>query len=275
MRHTAASVRTVRACGVSLLVVALEASIGAQVPSRPFGLPNVPRESTPAVGMLLVASRDLRDPNFVETVIVLTGYGAEGAVGLVLNRRTTVPLTRVFPSLAGGVSPPHVVFQGGPVEVTTAQALRRGPGRPGLGLRVSDDLQVIGTPGGFEAQFADSTDPRVVRVFLGYAGWSAGQLDAEVAAGAWHVFPPDTGVVFDSSPDTLWTRQIRRTEWRSAGGRATAPSPWRRRVLHLQAAQYTLSHKIYCDILPPWPETTTEPMDARALSGNSNAARSS
>ena len=109
-----------------------------------------------------------------------------------------------------------MVFQGGPVEVTTAQALRRGPGRPGLGLRVSDDLQVIGTPDGFEAQFAESTNPSVVRVFLGYAGWSAGQLDAEIAAGAWHVFPPDTAVVFDGNPDTLWARQIRRTEWRSA-----------------------------------------------------------
>ena len=86
MRHTTASVRTVRACGVAVLVVGLMASVGAQVPSRPFGLPNVPRESAPRVGTLLVASRDLRDPNFVETVIVLTGYGAEGAVGLVLNR---------------------------------------------------------------------------------------------------------------------------------------------------------------------------------------------
>ncbi len=214
MRRLTTSLPTGRACGVAVLVVALVASIGAQVPSRPFGLPNVPRESAPKVGMLLVASRELGDPNFVETVIVLTGYSAEGAVGLVLNRRTTVPLTRVFPSLASGASPPHVVFQGGPVEVATAQALRRGAGRPGLGRHVSDDLQVLGTPDALEAQFADSTHPTVVRVYLGYAGWSAGQLDAEVAAGAWHVFPPDTAVVFDGNPDTLWMRQIRRTEWR-------------------------------------------------------------
>lgn len=224
MRRTATRVRTVHACGVALLVLVLGlvASIGAQVPSRPFGLPNVPREAAPTVGTLLVASRELRDPNFLETVIVLTEYATEGAVGLVLNRRTNIPLARVFPSLSGRVSP-EVVFQGGPVEVTTAQALRRGPVRPGRGRSVADGLQVIGTPDALEAQFAESIDPSVVRVFLGYAGWSAGQLDAEVAAGAWHVFPADIAVVFDSDPDTLWTRQIRRTEWRSAGLRGLPP----------------------------------------------------
>lgn len=219
MRRPTASVCLLHACAVAVLVAGLVVSVVAQAPSRPFTLPNVPRESGPTVGMLLVASRQLGDPNFAETVVVLTGYGGEGAVGLVVNRRTTIPLTRVFPLLSGSMSPPHVVFQGGPVEVTTAQALRRGQSRPGLGRHVSDDLQIIGTPDGFEAQFADSTNPSVVRVYLGYAGWSAGQLDAEIEAGGWHVFPPDPSVVFDSNPDTLWKRQIRRTESLSALGR--------------------------------------------------------
>jgi len=59
---------------------------------------------------------------------------------------------------------------------------------------------------------ASGARPDVFRVYLGYAGWSASQLEAETALGAWHVFPADAGVVFDPDPETMWRRQIRRTD---------------------------------------------------------------
>lgn len=262
MRCATTGIRTVHACSVAVLMAGLVASIAAQVPSRPFGLPNVPRESQPTAGMLLVASRTLNDPNFAQTVIVLTEYSTAGAVGLVLNRRTEVALARVFPSLAAVPAVSHTVFQGGPVEVTTAQALRRGRARSGRGRQVADDLHVIGTPEALEAQMAESVHPDDFRVYLGYAGWSAKQLDGEVSLGAWHVFPADSSIVFDGRPDTLWERQIRRTDWRQAARPASA-SPG-----NSTASQVNLHDKIACRTVPPWPETTIAAMAAKGSSGS-------
>ena len=77
-----------------------------------------------AIGKLLVASRDLGDPNFAQTVILLVHYsGDQGSVGLVLNRRTDVPLSRVFQDLKEAKGRMDPVYVGGPVELDTVLAL--------------------------------------------------------------------------------------------------------------------------------------------------------
>ena len=77
-------------------------------------------------------------------------------------------------------------------------------------------------------------DPSMFHIFLGYAGWTAQQLQGEVELGAWHIFPGNAAVVFDTDPETLWSRLIRKTEERIANrARASAsgclyPEPWRK-----------------------------------------------
>lgn len=170
-----------------------------------------------APGALLVAARELADPNFVQTVVVLVDHSEEGTMGLVVNRQTDVPLSRVFQKLPQARSQSAPVYIGGPVSVSAVQALVRSPNALAQGRHVADDLHVIGTRRALEERLGSTTDQARFRVYLGYAGWAAGQLAQEVGVGAWHIFPADADVVFDPHPDTLWDRQIRRTELLLAG----------------------------------------------------------
>ena len=79
----------------------------------------------PGAGQMLVASRDLRDPNFAETVVLLVRYDEESVVGLILNRRTQIPIARVFPDLKEAKGQTDPIYRGGPVERTAALALLR------------------------------------------------------------------------------------------------------------------------------------------------------
>lgn len=164
-----------------------------------------------APGALLVASRALDDPSFVETVILLLHHGEQGAMGLIVNRRTTVPIARVFESDETVSHQVEPVFVGGPVARTGVQVLVRSSSPIADGRSVWRDIHLIGSAEALRRRLSGPTDAERFRVYLGYAGWSPGQLEREVETRSWHVLPPDADIVFDRDPDTLWTRQIRRT----------------------------------------------------------------
>ena len=124
-------------------------------------------------GKLLVALPVLVDPNFDRTVVLLLSHGEEaGALGVVLNRPSTTDLVEPLPLWSDVAADPAVVFVGGPVEPQMAIAL----GRDDNGVGTID---LDGDPALLTV--------RQVRVFAGYAGWSAGQLESELADGAWAV----------------------------------------------------------------------------------------
>lgn len=162
----------------------------------------------PISGKLLVASPGLDDPNFRRTVVLVIEHDAEGAFGVVLNRpASAAPVRELVPSFATIAAEPRVVFMGGPVEPRTALALGRFPENampdapsilPGVRLVALD-----GSP-------PASTD--VVRVFSGYAGWGAGQLDEELHQSAWFVVDPRPSDVFTASPHSLWREVLRRQQ---------------------------------------------------------------
>ena len=171
-----------------------------------------------AIGRLLVASRDLGDPNFSKTVILLVHYDEDqGAVGLVLNKRTDVPISRVFHDLkeAGGRNDP--VYIGGPVELNSVLALLKSASKPEGAQRVFSDVYLISNKDMLAATLASRAEATVFHTYIGYAGWGAGQLEHEVELGAWHIMPADVGTVFHADPDSVWERLIRRTETQIAG----------------------------------------------------------
>src|SRR5882672_2802424 len=97
-----------------------------------------------AAGKFLVASRDLLDPNFAETVVLLVHYDDDSVLGLIINRRTKVPISRAFPELpesAKGRSDP--IYSGGPVERAVALALLRSRGRPEGADPVFADVSLV------------------------------------------------------------------------------------------------------------------------------------
>src|SRR5580692_4084486 len=97
-----------------------------------------------AVGRLLVASRDLGDPNFAKTVILLVHYNeGQGAVGLVVNKRTDVPISRVFHDLKEASNRRDPVYIGGPVELNSVLALLKSASKPEGADKVFGDVFLI------------------------------------------------------------------------------------------------------------------------------------
>jgi putative transcriptional regulator len=169
-----------------------------------------------AVGKLLVAARDVPDRRFAETVILLTEFDEQGAMGLIVNQRTEITLGRLLPNLAQPQAKATTVFLGGPVATDGILALLRSDAAPADGLHIVADVYLVGSRELLDDMFSGETGADRFRVYVGYAGWSPGQLDRETALGAWHVFDGDSDVVFDPDPGSVWSRQILRTETRVA-----------------------------------------------------------
>jgi putative transcriptional regulator len=165
-------------------------------------------------GRLLVAAPPLVDPNFDRTVVLMLEHGDDGALGVVLNRRSETRLDDVFPEWRELASPPDSVFVGGPVatDAVIALARRRNQILEGF-VQVLDD---IGTIDLAEDPLDLGASLAALRVFAGYAGWSPGQLEAELEQGAWFVVASDPGDPFVDAPERLWRDVLRRQRGRLA-----------------------------------------------------------
>ncbi len=182
-------------CAIVLLALALTA-----------GPPATAQEL--AVGKMLVASRDITDANFTQTVVLLVRYDRNAAVGLILNRPSSVPLSAVLEGLeqaAGRVDP---VYIGGPVGRGGALALLRARSGPPRAARVMEGLYLISGRAELAQALEAGADQESLRVYRGYAGWGAGRLEGEVARRYWHVVEGSLGDVFDPYPGSLWRRLI-------------------------------------------------------------------
>ncbi|MDP9406054.1 MAG: YqgE/AlgH family protein [Actinomycetota bacterium] len=154
-------------------------------------------------GRLVVATPSLVDPNFAHTVILLLDHGADGAVGVVVNRPSGIAVRAALPAWLGTVASPPVVFSGGPVQRDAVIALARVE-RPS-----SDGAAILPGVAAVDLGVGEYR-PGTVRVFAGYAGWGAGQLEGEVAAGGWFVFDARPDDAFSDDPAGLWLAVIRR-----------------------------------------------------------------
>ncbi|MGA9206217.1 MAG: YqgE/AlgH family protein [Terriglobales bacterium] len=177
-------------------------------------------------GKLLVASRELGDPNFEKTVVLLVHYDAEGVVGLILNRRSHVPISRVLEGLKAAKDRSDPVYLGGPVETPAVFALFRSPTKLEGAEHVFGGVYLISTKPLFEQTISARPEPGVFHVYLGYAGWGSDQLRMEVEAGAWFIFKADAGAVFNSDPDSLWSQMIRKTELKLAESEPAGADQW-------------------------------------------------
>jgi len=178
-----------------------------------------------AVGKLLVASRELGDPIFAKTVILLVRYDAQGVLGLVLNRRTKLPLSRVLEDFQAAKDRSDPVYLGGPVEVPAAFALFKSPAKIEGAEHVFGAIYLISGKTLFEQTLSTRPDPSVFHVYLGYAGWTEAQLRKEVELGAWLIFPGEAGTVFNADPDSLWSQMIRKTEQKLATDKPAEADP--------------------------------------------------
>jgi putative AlgH/UPF0301 family transcriptional regulator len=169
-----------------------------------------------AAGRVLVASRNLGDPHFAKTVILLVRYDAQGVLGLVLNHRTDVPQSRVLDSFKAAKDRSDPVYLGGPLETAAVFALLQSPAKPEGAEHIFGGVYLINSRPLFEQTISAQPKPDVFHVYMGYAGWTQDQLRQEVELGAWFVFPAEASTVFTADPDALWPEMIRKTEMQYA-----------------------------------------------------------
>ncbi len=163
------------------------------------------------VGKLLVASRSLGDPDFAGTVVLVVRYDEKGVLGLILNRRTDVPLSRVL-DLEAAKDRSDPVYLGGPVGPSAVFALFKSSAKLEKAENIFGGVYLISDKALFEQTISARPDSGVFHVYLGYAGWTQDQLRTEAQLGAWFVFPADAATVFNADPDSLWLQMIQKTE---------------------------------------------------------------
>jgi putative transcriptional regulator len=170
----------------------------------------------PAVGKFLVASRKLRDPNFAEAVVLLIQHEARGSAGLIINRPTEMPISTALKEMKAAEKRQDPVYAGGPVSPGAVLALVRSRPKPEDAQRLFGDVYSLAGKASLERLLGSGVKRNELRIYIGYAGWSPGQLEAEIEAEAWHVMNADAGAVFDADPDSVWPRLIGRAGTRLA-----------------------------------------------------------
>ena len=162
-------------------------------------------------GTLLAAWPDLMDPNFMHSVVVICQHSAEGAYGVVVNRGTELQVHDLLPDhpVLGDLDYP--VFLGGPVDHSTVQFLHTVPDAIPGGFCLDGTLWLGGELEA-AARFLAADRARAltsVRIFLGYSGWGAGQLEAELASGSWLPAPSSLEAIFGEAGEGTWRRVVR------------------------------------------------------------------
>jgi putative transcriptional regulator len=199
----------------------IESSMPAAVPARGPG---------PAQGKLLVAQRQLKDPNFSRTVVLLLHYDSHGATGLIVNRPSEVKLAELLPELEELKGRKDPAYIGGPVHGGGLHLLARSESKLEEASSVVDGVWVSRSRDLLERLLTEK-EKRIFRVYVGYAGWAPRQLDAEIERGDWHVTSATADDVFDDRPDDVWFR-LRPPEARDVA--ALLPDPTRLTSLEAQ-----------------------------------------
>ncbi|MDQ1641551.1 MAG: putative transcriptional regulator [Actinomycetota bacterium] len=162
-------------------------------------------------GRLLVAAPALTEATFVRTVVLLLDHDADGALGVVVNRPTPVDVSEVLPSWQPYATTPGVLFQGGPVSLDSALGLASVSGgtedEPIGWRRVAGALGLLDLDAPPEVVAGEMA---ALRIFAGYAGWGAGQLEMELAEGSWYVVAAQPDDAFSADPAGLWRAVLRR-----------------------------------------------------------------
>jgi putative transcriptional regulator len=162
-------------------------------------------------GQLLIAMPTMQDPRFARTIVYMCAHSQEGAMGLVINRLLG-QLT--FPELLDQIGIPATrqlddvrVHFGGPVESGRGFVLHSSEFQTEGTLAVDDSVALTASVDILRA-IAGGKGPRQSLLALGYAGWSAGQLEEEIQANGWLSVQADEALVFDGELDTKWERAM-------------------------------------------------------------------
>ena len=154
--------------------------------------------------ILLVARGELRDPNFANSVVLVMNNLGPAPIGLVVNRPTEISVARLFPDLKKLAALHDKVYFGGPVDLESVWFLFRAAKAPEhaiqafAGIYLSSSRDLLGQLLGREKPMDG------LRIFIGHSGWAPGQLEAEIARGAWTLERAQPDAIFKGRPEHPW-----------------------------------------------------------------------
>ena len=164
-----------------------------------------------AAGSFLVAQRSLVDPNFAGSVVYLVAHGQGGSLGLIVNRISDVSLDEAAPEFPERRAD-YALYYGGPVGLPMILMLGRGEAAVDAMLPVADGVYISSEQPVMQAALSGAAREGDLRFYVGYAGWSTGQLQSELERGSWHLLRADPDAVFAADTRPLWEDLIDRLE---------------------------------------------------------------
>jgi len=188
-----------RLCGRRFRVGALGAALLLLWPMAPISAD----DAKPLNAILLVARGDLRDPNFAESVVLVMNHLGPAPVGLVINRPTQIPVARLFPDVKH-LGPNDRLYFGGPVELTSVWFLFRAAHPPQHAIQAFGDIYLSADRDLLLQLLARDKPMDRLRIFIGHSGWGPGQLETEIAEGAWTLEHVDADAIFKGKSEHPW-----------------------------------------------------------------------
>ncbi|MDT0634444.1 YqgE/AlgH family protein [Spectribacter hydrogenooxidans] len=167
-------------------------------------------------GTFLVAAPGSRGP-FQETAVLVIGHDEDGAAGVVVNRETGRTLADIMDDPSTDNAARYDILSGGPVRPRALSLLQRnesGDDLPGMRIVTTTMAYTINAES-IDAVLAQSPPADEIRLFAGYTAWDAGQLEREIASGAWLITTAEATDVFETAPDSLWHSLMERITGRT------------------------------------------------------------
>ena len=174
-----------------------------------LALAQPPRAVAPAAGVFLVAKPSIDGGPFWHSVVLLLAHDEQGTLGIIVNRATEIPLSKVLSELDADATGDPALNFGGPVALDGLVFLFKSEEPPEDARSVMGDVYYSGDRKLLEKLLKKREGRDHLKVYLGHAGWSPGQLQGEILRGSWTLVPADAFTVFQKSPEAIWPELAR------------------------------------------------------------------
>jgi len=158
--------------------------------------------------LLLIATPDMEDPRFQESVVLVTRHGGPGPLGVILNKPTGMHLNDIFSDLPDLDKKTGSIYYGGPVSSEILAFMVETDSAPKPALTIADHIFLALDPDLLHTFILHPEQRKQLRVYSGYSGWAPGQLEAEIERGDWWVMPLRTKYLFPEAPEELWDQIV-------------------------------------------------------------------
>jgi putative transcriptional regulator len=184
----------IRAVGVSLVLFAMS-------------WPAFADSAEPLTTILLVAQDEIRDPNFKDSVVLVMNNIGPAPAGIIINKPTSITVSRLFPDLEGLAQFDDKVYFGGPVQIEMVSFLVRADAAPEHATEVVHGVYISTNQELLRKLLRRDKPMEGLRIFIGYSGWGPGQLEAEIARGDWSLASAEASAIFDGKSARPWPEQ--------------------------------------------------------------------